>query len=98
MQAILKTTDRALVETVRITLEAEGIAVVVQGDSVTALPFIPVTVLVANADAPFATDLVRDLIAPPSFKSQAWSKRWIRLLLVASLILFIIFCGELLIG
>ena len=66
MKTILTSTDRPLVETVRATLEAEGIAVVVEGDAVTALPFIPMNVLVGDEDAALAQDLVADLVRPAS--------------------------------
>ena len=85
-------------ETVRATLEAEGIQVVVQGDAVTALPFITVRVLVGDKDADVARELVRDLVSSSPVASRASGKRLARLLLVALLIAFIVVCGNLLIG
>ncbi len=98
MKTILTSTDRPLVETVRATLEAEGIAVVVKGAAVTALPFIPMNVLVGDEDASQAQDLVADLVSPASAPDPAGRRRWGRLFLVAILLALLIFCGNLLIG
>jgi putative signal transducing protein len=98
VKIILESTDRPLVETVRATLEAEGIQVVVQGDAVTALPFITVRVLVGDKDADVARELVRDLVSSSPVASRGSGKRLARLLLVALLIAFIVVCGNLLIG
>ena len=98
MKVILTSTDRALVETVRATLEAEDIAVVVQGDVVTALPFLPVNVLVSDSDAAVAEDLIRDLVSSGSVAEGGSRKRLARLALVGLLILLVIFCGNILIG
>ena len=98
MQAILKSTDRPLVETVRATLQSEGIEVVVEGDAVTALPFIPMTVLVSDEDVALAQDLVKDLVSSAANAGSGGHNRWGRLFLVAILIAFLIFCGNLLIG
>jgi hypothetical protein len=49
MKTILSTTDRSLVESLRLTLETEGIQAVVQNDA-SSLPMIPVNVLVQDAD------------------------------------------------
>jgi hypothetical protein len=98
VKPILTTTDRVLVESVRVALEADGIDVVVEGDAVTALPFIPLTVLVSDADTTQAQNVVRDLNATPAVQSEGWRRRSARLALVALLILLIIACGELLIG
>jgi hypothetical protein len=72
--------------------------VVVEGDAVTALPFIPLTVWVADADTARAQNVARDLNATPAARSQGWRRRSARLALVALLILLIVVCGELLIG
>jgi Putative prokaryotic signal transducing protein len=98
VKPILKSTDRPLVETVRATLQSEGIEVVVEGDAVTALPFIPMTVLVADEDAALAQDLVKDLLSPAATTGSGGRQRWGRLFLVAILIALLIFCGNLLIG
>jgi hypothetical protein len=50
MKTILSTTDRSLVESLRLSLEAEGIQAVVQNDASSPLPMIPVNVLVQEAD------------------------------------------------
>ena len=84
-------------ETVRATLEAEGIAVVVEGDAVTALPFIPMNVRVGDEDATLAQDLVADLVSPASTPDRGGRRRWARLFLVAILLAFLIVCGNLLI-
>ena len=98
MIVILTTTDRPLVETVRATLEASGIAVVVEGDAVTALPFVPVKVLVSNSDVAHAQELVGDLIRPAVVRYGAARWHWARLVLAAILILVLMVCGNLLIG
>ena len=87
-----------MVETVRATLEADGIAVVVEGDAVTALPFVPVKVLVSDTDATAAEDLIQDLVRPVAVAEGGSRKRWARLALVALLFLLLIFCGSILIG
>src|SRR5438477_968210 len=60
IQAILRTTDRSLVEGVRLALEAEGIGVVLDQE-LSAIPFIPVTVFVAEPDVDHARQVLRDL-------------------------------------
>ena len=64
MKAVLVTTDRALVESVRLELEGQGIAAVIQNDAGTAMPFFPVRILVPDGDAPRA-DAIVDLLRPP---------------------------------
>jgi hypothetical protein len=98
VKTILTSTDRPLVETVRATLEAEGIAVVVKGDAVTALPFIPMNVVVGDEDAAQAQDLVADLVSPPSAPPPDGRRRWGRIFLVAILLAVLIICGGILIG
>ena len=87
-----------MVATVRATLEAEGVQVVVEGDAVTALPFIPLRVLVADKDVDLALALVRDLVGSSPAAREGRVKRLARLFLVAILIAFVVVCGNLLIG
>lgn len=61
MKTILSTTDRALVESLRLALDAEGIPAVVQNDTGSPLPMIPVTVLVQDADYERGQAIARDL-------------------------------------
>jgi hypothetical protein len=98
VKSILRSTDRPLVETVRATLQAEGIAVVVEGDAMTSLPFIPMNVLVPEQDAALAQELVKELASPmlPTSASGRW--RWARVLLLAILFAALVFCGNLFIG
>ena len=95
MTSILTSTDRPLVETVRATLEANGIAVLVEGDAITALPFVPMNVLVSDTDVTVAEDLIRDLVLPASVAEGGSRKRWARLVLVGLLILLLVYCGRL---
>ena len=98
MKVILTTTDRPLVETVRATLEADGIAVFIEGDAVTALPFIPMRVLVADKDVALAQNVVTELANPTSGREGGRNRRWARLFLVAILIAVLVVCGNILIG
>ena len=98
MKVILTSTDRPLVETVRATLEAEGMAVVIEGDAVTALPFVPMRVLVPDEHAALAQDLVKDLASPTSAIESGKTRRWARLFLVAIVIALLVVCGSILIG
>lgn len=61
MKIVLSTTDRSLVESLRLALEAEGIQAVVQNDAGSPLPMIPVNVLVQDADYDRAQSLARGL-------------------------------------
>jgi hypothetical protein len=61
MKSVLSTTDRSLVESLRLALEAEGIQAVVQNDAGSPLPMIPVNVLVQDADYDRAQSLARAL-------------------------------------
>lgn len=61
MKTVLSTTDRSLVESLRLALEAEGIQAVVQNDAGSPLPMIPVNVLVQDADYDRAQSLAKEL-------------------------------------
>jgi Putative prokaryotic signal transducing protein len=98
VRTLLTSTDRPLVETVRATLEAEGIGVVVEGDAVTALPFIPMNVLVPESDAVVAQELVKDLLDPATRPSGIERRRWARVFLAVILFVALVLCGNLLIG
>ena len=94
MRSVFSSTDRSLVASVRLALEAEGIAVVVE-ESHGALPFVPVRVLVADSEYDRAQELIRD-IAPrtsasyrPDWLPRAWS-----MTLIVIVILTIIVCGR----
>ena len=62
MNVVLQSTDRVLIESVRLALGAEGIDVVLNDESGAALPFVPVRVLVSSADFARAREIVRDLV------------------------------------
>ena len=64
MRAVLRTTNRALIESARLALETEGIGVVVDQE-LGNVPFIPMAVLVSEADFDRASEVVRDLGPPP---------------------------------
>lgn len=95
MARILTSTDRPLIETVRATLEANGIAVLVEGDAVTALPFVPMNVLVSDTDATVAKDLIRDLVRPAPLAEGGSRRVCARIALGALVILLLVFCGSL---
>lgn len=50
MNVVLQSTDRALIESVRLALAGEGIDIVLNDESGAALPFVPMKVLVSGAD------------------------------------------------
>lgn len=96
MKTLLKSTDRALIENLRIALEAENIAVVVQEASSAALPFLPATVLVPDTEFSKAREIVAELVPAAAaivVPSAAPSRRIGRGLLLAAVILAIIACG-----
>jgi len=98
MNAVLRTTDRSLIESVRLALEAEGIAVVLDQES-GAIPFVPVTVFVAESDFDRARQIVRDLAPPLTVvKDDQPSPRLWRVALIAIVILILILCGRIFIG
>ena len=94
MRAVLRTTDRSLIESVRLALEAEGIAVVLDQE-LGAIPFIPVAVFVAEADLDRARRIIRDLVPPLTVvKDDPPSPRLWRVAFIGVVILLIILLGR----
>ncbi len=94
MKAILRTTDRSLIESVRLALEAEGIAVVLDQEW-GAVPFVPVAVFVAESDVDRARQIIRDLAPPLTVvKDDRPSPRFWRVAFIAVVILLIILFGR----
>jgi hypothetical protein len=95
VRQVLRTTDRSLVESFRISLESEGIEASASPAADAALPFIPVTVSVLDdADYDRAVEIVRGLQSTPS---EAWtgsslSPRLLRVLLVVLLVILAFVC------
>jgi hypothetical protein len=101
MKLLLRTTDRALVESLRIQLEAEGIAVVLDPEaSGTALPFIPVAILVPDSDFQQALEIARELVPAPvhGTSERTPSNRLLRGALLVIVLLAIVLCGTILVG
>jgi hypothetical protein len=65
MKTILETTDRSLVESLRLALEGEGIDVVVLDVGVTSLPFVPIHVRVPDEDFELAMQVLSTLHRTP---------------------------------
>ena len=89
MRQILSTTDRSLVESLRLSLEAEGIDALVTGDASSSLPSVPISVAVDGADYARATAILASLQNTPT---QAWngvtfSPRLLRVFLLTLLVL-----------
>ncbi len=85
-------------ESVRLALEAEGIAVVLDQE-LGAIPFIPVAVFVAESDLDRARQVIRDLVPPLTVvKDDQRSPRLWRVALIAIVILILILCGRILVG
>lgn len=60
MRTLIQTTDRSLVESLRVALEDAGIEAQVFDHAATSLPFIPVTVaIVHDEDVAAATEILR---------------------------------------
>jgi hypothetical protein len=99
MNLVLQSTDRVLIESVRLALIAEGIEVVLNDEAGAALPFIPVKVLVSDADFERAREIVRDL-APisPSASVAPRRRRFWNIILLVLVTFLLIFCGNLLLG
>src|SRR2546430_1185497 len=100
MRVVLRSTDRTLIESARLALEADGITVALDGNAGSALPFIPVTILVADEDVAIAQELLRPLtsaewLAP---SRTSWRHSAGRLLLVLLLLGLLVVCGQILIG
>jgi len=94
VRAVLRTTDRSLIESVRLALEAEGIAVALDQE-LGAIPFIPVAVFVAEADLDRARRIIRDLVPPLTVvKDDPPSPRLWRVAFIGVVILLIILLGR----
>ena len=99
MNLVLQSTDRVLIESVRLALAAEGIEVVLNDESGAALPFVPVKVLVSSVDFERAREIVRDLApTPPSSSVAPANRRFWSVILLALAILLLIVCGNILLG
>ena len=100
MRAVLTSTDRTLIESARVALEADGITVALDGDARSALPFIPVTILVDDQDVAAAQELLRPLTSAEGLSPSRTNcrRRAARLLLVVLFLALIVVCGEILIG
>ena len=101
MKPVLRTTDRALIETLRLELESEGIAVALDPESAgAALPFLPVTVMVPDSALLRALEVAREL-APTTLadtNARTPSRRLWQGILLALVLLALIVCGTLLVG
>ena len=100
MKSVLTTTDRSHVESVRLALEGADIPTVIADTSGSALPFLPVSVLVEDAHYDRAQLVIRDTVLTPrgGESRSPWyrrSSRWLILLLVA---LGLLLCGSIFIG
>ncbi len=99
MNLVLQSTDRVLIESVRLALAGEGIEVVLNDESGAALPFVPVKVLVSSADFERAREIVRDLAPTPlSASVPPVKRRFWSVILLALAILLLILCGNILLG
>jgi len=99
MNLVLQSTDRSLIESVRLALAGEGIEVVLNDESGAALPFLPVKVLVSSADFERAREIVRDLApTPPPAGASLANRRFWSVILLALAILLLILCGNILLG
>ena len=95
MKQILRTTDRSLVESLRISLESEGIAASTSPPTDAALPFIPVSVAVLDdADYDRAVEILRSLQSTPSeaWTGSSFSPRVLRVLVVVLLVILAFVC------
>jgi hypothetical protein len=100
MRQVLSTTDRSLVESLRVAAEGEGIALVVTNDNAN-LPFSPVTVAVADDTAyEPALALLRQLqsTAPASVQVRSWPSQLLRIAVLVAIAGAIVFCIEQLLG
>jgi len=94
VRAVLRTTDRSLIESVRLALEAEGIAVVLDQE-LGAIPFVPVAVFVAESDIDRARQIIRAVASPLTVvKGDQPSPRLWRVAFIVVVILIIILFGR----
>jgi hypothetical protein len=99
MKQVLRTTDRSLVESLRLSLESEGIEASVSPAADAALPFIPVTVTVLDdADYDRAAEIVLSLQNTPSdaWTGSSFSPRVLRVLLVLLIAILAFVCIDVL--
>lgn len=95
VRQVLRTTDRSLVESLRISLESEGIEASTSPAADAALPFIPVTVAVLDdADYDRAVEIARGLQSTPSdaWTGSSFSPRVLRVLLIVLLVILAFVC------
>jgi hypothetical protein len=96
MKPVLRTTNRSLVESLRIALDAEGIAAVYSNDTGSGLPFVPVTVAVDDTEYERALSLVHDLepsSSSPNNPAASFSEAPSRVLWVLLAVAILLFCG-----
>jgi hypothetical protein len=100
MRQVLSTTDRSLVESLRIAAESDGIALVVNNDNAN-LPFSPITVAVVD-DATYqrALALLRQLqsTTPTVVQLRSWPSQLLRIAILLAIAAVIVFCVEQLSG
>ena len=88
MRQVLSTTDRSLVESLRISLASEGIETVASSQADAALPFIPIAVAVVDdTDYDRAIAIVQGLQSTPSR-----APRLLRALLLVLLVVLAVVC------
>ena len=99
MRQVLRTTDRSLVASLRISLESEGIEASTSPAADAALPFIPVTVAVLDdADYDRAVEIVGTLQSTPNeaWTGSSFSPRVLRALLLVLVVILAVVCIDLL--
>jgi hypothetical protein len=96
MRTVLQTTDRALVEAVRLALEGQGIASVVQNDVGASLPFMPASIMVQDSEYDRARSVVKEFDegVEHQLSKAPWRVRAPRLLLLLVLALVAVVCAE----
>ena len=100
MRQVLSTTDRSLVESLRIAAESDGIALVVNNDNAN-LPFSPITVAVVDDGTyPRALALLRQLQStkPTIVQLRSWPSQLLRIAILLAIAAVIVFCVEQLSG
>jgi len=94
LKQIFSSTDQSLIQSARLALESEGIPSVVQNEPGGALPFIPSSILVDDADYDRAVPIVQELephdrgVRPVVLYKRTWRMTLVLLLIVAALIGF----------
>jgi hypothetical protein len=100
MKQVLSTTDRSLVEGLRVAAERDGITLVVNNDNVN-LPSSPITVAVADdATYPRALALLRQLqsTTPAVVQLRSWPSQLLRIAILLAIAAAIVFLVERLSG